>query len=86
MKSKVSLTATIRAQVEARFMNHTATKYDEVMLALFEETREQRATICALNLKLSMCEMLSEPPKLSEELSAIMYGSNKEKEQPVVQD
>ena len=83
---KVSLTATIRAQVEARLLNHSATKYDEVMLALFDETREQRATICALNLKLSMMEMSCEPLKVSDELSAIMYGANKSKEQPVAQD
>lgn len=75
MKSKkVSITANIRAEVEARFDNHTATKYDEVMLALFRDNEEQRATICALSLQLSMLEMACEPLQISDELTFIMYG------------
>ena len=78
MKSKkVSITATIRAEVEDRFNNCTATKYDEVMLALFNENLEQRQTILALSLKLSMCENTNSPVEVSQELTSIMYGAGK---------
>lgn len=76
MKKKVSFTATVRSEMEARFLSHTATKYDEVMLALFNETREQRETVCNLNLRISILEATYEPSLLSDQLRTVMYGKN----------
>lgn len=70
---KVSITASVRAEVAARFLSNKATKADEVILALFQETAEQRQTILALNLKVSMLESAHTPAEVFSQLKYIMY-------------
>ena len=79
MSKKISVTAMVRAKAQARFDNRSATKQDEVMMALFDEVSEQRERICALSLKVSMLEMSCNAVRVSDELSTIMYGKSKEK-------
>lgn len=75
--AKTSITATVKAEIELRFKNHTATRQDELVLALLEETMEQRKTICALNHKVAMLEMMDEPVCQSLEVAALVRRMSK---------
>lgn len=54
--TSASTSLTVYLKAERRFYEGTATKIDEVVLALWDEVKEQKKIILELSLKISLLE------------------------------
>ena len=76
----------VHTKAEQRFNNGTATKVDEVVLALWDENKELSEKIRQLVLKISMLEMKNGATvKASTEYAAILQRMCQVNKAPLVQ-